>query len=253
MSAKNIMIHDIDTRFTAEYIANVLWKREIAKVSSITLIPQIKNEVISNIAYIYIDSFCDTEDAYEFIKNTRSDYFMFCHDLSDHGNNLWTVQKNTHNSNDICVGSYTTTFKPDYFDYEIVEAGCGFGPINPNYDEEEEYFIDKKSIKGLNDDYYSLQEALEHIWELNERLNSPHKIESEEELIKIEEELIHFGKELRFHNNIEDEIEETKYELDFLPRHHPTSSNKPVNEYNNDTEMRNVQFKPRREIAKDRY
>ncbi len=39
MAIKSIMIHNIKFEYTAEYIASVLLSREIAYVSSITLIP----------------------------------------------------------------------------------------------------------------------------------------------------------------------------------------------------------------------
>ena len=138
MSATNIMISDIKSQFTSEYIANVLWKREIAKVSSITLIPQIKNEEISYIAYIDIDSFCDTEVAYDFVCHMSADNFAFCHNESDMENtdNFWIVEKNTHNSGNLHVGSYTTAFMPHFFKYDIVEAGSEFYQIDPNYDDE---------------------------------------------------------------------------------------------------------------------
>jgi hypothetical protein len=138
MSAKNIMISDIMYRFTAQYIANVLWKREIAKVSSITLIPQIKNGEISHIAYIDIDSFCETKAAYDFVYNMSADCFAFCHDESNLKNedNFWILQKNTHNSGNLCVGPYTTAFMPHFFKYDIVEAGSEFYRIDPNYEDE---------------------------------------------------------------------------------------------------------------------
>lgn len=92
-STNNIMISDIKSQFTSEYIANVLWKREIAKVSSITLIPQIKNGEISYIAYIDIDSFCETAAAYDFVYHMCDDSFTFCHNESDmkKTDNFWIV------------------------------------------------------------------------------------------------------------------------------------------------------------------
>ncbi len=56
MTVKNIMISNINPEYTAMYIANVLKIREIAHVNSITLIPEIKNDEIFNIAYIDIEN-----------------------------------------------------------------------------------------------------------------------------------------------------------------------------------------------------
>jgi hypothetical protein len=132
------MISDIKSQFTSEYIANVLWKRKISKVSSITLIPQIKNGEISYIAYIDIDSFCETEVAYDFFYHMSADNFVFCHNESDMENtdNFWIVEKNTHNSGNLHVGSYTTAFMPDCFEKEIVQAGSEFYRTKLNYDDE---------------------------------------------------------------------------------------------------------------------
>ena len=107
MAIKSIMIHNIKSEYTAEYIANVLLSREIAYVSSITLIPEIKNDDIFNIAYIDINSYCDTESAYDFIENLKYGFFVLCNDAKE---NPWIIQKNTHNSGGLSVGTYTTYF-----------------------------------------------------------------------------------------------------------------------------------------------
>ena len=273
MSAKNIMITDIKPQFTAEYIANLLWKREIAKVSSITFIPQIQHGVISHIAYINIDSFCETESAYDFIHNMSTGYFIFCHNESDVDNpdNLWILEKNTHNSGNLYVGPYTTAFAADFFKYDVAEdvseaesipdldsnwnsdcEGKGLTPppevqgstkklmewikevrllkepekepattlsfgenllprheLNYNADEEDTYTCDsqeweefrrKRPIKGLGNDYYSVDEALEHLWVINENLDNESRFS---ERLKLEEELEHFEKVLRVWENNE--------------------------------------------------
>jgi len=107
MTLKNIMISNIKPDYNAMYIANILKTREIAQVTSITLIPEIKNGEIVNIGYIDIDTYCDTEAAYEFIENMKSGFFILYHDMED---NPWVVQKNTHNSGGLYVGTYTTNF-----------------------------------------------------------------------------------------------------------------------------------------------
>jgi hypothetical protein len=236
MSAKNIMILDIKPQFTAEYIANLLWKREIAKVSSITFIPQIKNGEISHIAYINIDSFCETEAAYDFVYNMSADHFIFCHDESDVNNpdNLWILEKNTHNSGNLYVGPYTTAFASDFFKYVVEEDASESSSVilkepekepatklsfgenllphddqHYNADEEDTYTCDsqeweefrrKRPIKGLGNDYYSVDEALEHLWVINEHLDNESRFS---ERLKLEEELEHFEKVLRVWENNE--------------------------------------------------
>jgi hypothetical protein len=111
MPIKSIMISEVKTHYTAEHIAFILLTKEICHVSSITLIPQIYNEEIYNIAYIDIHSYCDTEVAYEFIEHIKSGVFMLNHDNDP--DNVWVFQNNIHNSGQLSVGSYTTNF---YYD-----------------------------------------------------------------------------------------------------------------------------------------
>lgn len=131
MSVKNIMIFNLNPQYTAQYIALALWRAEIAMVSSITLIPEIKNDMISNIAYINIESFCDTEAASHFVRTmAMTGDYIFIHEESDPENSTWVLQKNTHNSGNLYVGSYTTIFMSDFFRYQQVEAESEFIGIN---------------------------------------------------------------------------------------------------------------------------
>jgi hypothetical protein len=108
MAIKNIMICNIKPEYSADYIANVLLSREIAYVTSVTLIPEIKNnDAIFNIAYIDIKSYCETECAYDFIENLKYGFFIL-HNNSEE--TPWIIKKNTHNSGGLCVGTYTTNF-----------------------------------------------------------------------------------------------------------------------------------------------
>ena len=111
MAFKSIMITEVKAHYTAEHIAFILLTKEICRVSSITLIPQIYNEEIYNIAYIDIYSYCDTEAAYEFIHHIKYGVFILHHDNDP--DNVWTLQNNTHNSGGLKVGTYTTKF---YYD-----------------------------------------------------------------------------------------------------------------------------------------
>ena len=181
----SIMIQDIDMQYTAEYIASAFWKKEIAKISLITLIPQINNQVISNMAYITIDTYCETEAAHSFIEQ-----------LNHHGryrfeDEPWIVQENTHNAGSLFAGPYTTMFMEDFFnqsedqkeDQEETEYIC---------DEEEwEEFRLRRPIKGLTNDYYTEEEALEYLALLKEQ-----------EQVGLEQEIAHFETELRIHQSL---------------------------------------------------
>lgn len=113
---QSIMIQCLDTKYTAEYIANVLWEKDIAKVGFITLIPQIINYQILNTAYINIASYAETETAYEFVVRIKNEKIEVMHDYNEVS---WFVEKNTHNSGDICVGPYTTKFCDSFFKVTI--------------------------------------------------------------------------------------------------------------------------------------
>lgn len=179
------MITNVLPQHNAEYIALVFWKQEIAKVSSITLIPQLVNSEISYIAYINIESYCDTESAYDFVWHMNSDLFLFCHDESDPENSIWYLQKNTHNSGNLSVGPYTTNFMPEFFE-DYTETSLSFGqkllPNNDSYDEEydnytcnsEEWdeFVRNRPIVGLDNVYYTLDEAIQHLWHINKKLQN---------------------------------------------------------------------------------
>lgn len=202
---KSLMIPCVESQYTQEYIANVLWSQHIAKVSSITLIPYIKNSEIYSIAYIAIAEWCDTEAAYNFIQRLKNPDREAR--LVHHSDDWWPIQLNTHNDGNIAVGSYTVGFASDYFQRD--EA-----PTAPCIDDEEEYicddeewqeFIEKRPIKGLKNDYYTVDEALEHLWVLNEKLDEAwSEIQSQRDtpFIEIENELLHFENELRIHEAV---------------------------------------------------
>jgi hypothetical protein len=110
------MIRGIDCKYDAEYIASVFWNKEIAKVSSITLIPQVINGKILNIAYITISSYCETEAAYNLIARLRTEVVEIVHDNDkDSWEDSWWVERNHHNSGSIFAGSFTTKFDEGYF------------------------------------------------------------------------------------------------------------------------------------------
>jgi hypothetical protein len=175
MTFNYIMISEVKTHYTAEHIAFTLLTKEICHVSSITLIPQIYNGDIYNIAYIDIHSYCDTEAAYEFIEHIKYGIFMLNHDNDP--DNVWIFQNNIHNSGQLSVGSFTTHFNHD-FNSSI-----------------EEY----RPILGINNDHYSLNEALDYFHFLNEKW---HSVNTAFERRQIEDMIHHIDNELRIHHSL---------------------------------------------------
>lgn len=175
MTVKNLMILEVESQYTQPYIANVFLEQEIAKVSSITLIPYIKNSKVYNIAYINIAKWCDTEAALRFIQ-----CLMNPERKARIGS--WEVEMNTHNNGEIRVGTYTVVFDT-----------CDDSYAEEHICDEEDY-EEKRPIKGLKNDYYTIEEVFEHLWLLHEeyeinRVNEYHP--------EIDKEMEHFENELQ--------------------------------------------------------
>jgi len=114
MTITTVMIPNIEDKYTAEYIANVLWNNNIAKVSKITITPAyLKEGNVYNNAYILIQQWCESEAAYNIIqrlKNPEKEARIVHYD-----DEWWTIELNTHNNGDINVLHYTTKFNDTYF------------------------------------------------------------------------------------------------------------------------------------------
>ena len=113
-SIKNLIINCVELQYSHHYIADVFWYKNIAQVSSVTLIPYLKNGKVFNIAYITIDEWSDREVAYNFIqrlKNPNNEARFVYND-----DNWWPIKINTHNNGNIVVGNYTIQFDEDYYD-----------------------------------------------------------------------------------------------------------------------------------------
>lgn len=217
----SLMIPCVESQYTQEYIANVLWNQHIAKVSSITLIPYIKNSEIYSIAYIAIAEWCDTEAAYNFIQRLKNPDRETR--LVHHSDDWWPIQLNTHNDGDIKVGSYSVAFDASYFvKSEVPTAPCSDDEEEYICDEEEwQEFIEKRPIKGLGNVYYTVDEALDHLWVLNQQHEEAfdwRTAEVDADLLKIEDEIIHFENELRIHEAVNKSSNVTQRALDFGKR-----------------------------------
>jgi hypothetical protein len=209
MSVESLMIRSIDTQFTAEYIAKIFWNKEIAIVSSVTLIPQILNEKITNIAYINFETYCDTEAAYDFICRIRDDYLIFEHDYE---NNCWIIEKNTHNDGNLYIENFTKVFNKNYYQIDKNDDGylsdstdhAVIYPINDDDDDDKypEWAIDKP-IKGLRGDRYNIEEAYQRLLELKTQCTSPENY-SKKMRFNLKFELDQLENEIRIHHAIED-------------------------------------------------
>lgn len=243
MPIKSVMILCVESQYTQEYIANVFWEQYIAKVSSITLIPYIKNLEIYNIAYITINEWCDSEIAYNFI-NSLDDSSKEVSIMYDYENDKWwSVQLNTHNNGDINGYDYTVKFNSEFYkindenymsescselDDETVSETCSeldetvsetsteldedlVNMIWPdNYDDNmsemralfnnnETHENEERPIKGMYNDYYTVDEALEQLHTLYEAFIGVFGEVEEDENIKILKEMEHFERELKIH------------------------------------------------------
>ena len=163
MTIKSIMISCVESKYTAEYITDVLWNFHIAKVSSITLIPYLKNNDVFSTAYITIHEWCDREVAYNFIKKLKDPNQEARLNHSD--DNWWPVEINTHNDG-LLNGARTSKFPLFYFEsiYKSVgeeirddnnvlwETGVLQGVASHNSNSEEE-FNDFVKEQLLMDEY----------------------------------------------------------------------------------------------------
>lgn len=110
MSLNSLMIPCVESRFTAEYIANAFWNQHIAQVKTITLIPYLKNTVTFQLAYVVIENWCDSEVAYNFIKRlqkTEGEVRMI-HKTDE----WWPIQLSSYNYN---TEKNTISFPSSFF------------------------------------------------------------------------------------------------------------------------------------------
>ena len=106
----------VNIKYTAEFIANQFWRQHIAKVSSVTFIPIICRSTglcKYKHAYITIESYCDTEIAYNFIKrliNNGEANFVFNDD------DYWIIRPINDNIANIVMERFTSIFTDKYYD-----------------------------------------------------------------------------------------------------------------------------------------
>jgi len=205
MAFKFLMIPRVKTIYTADHIAFTLLTKEICHLSSITLIPQINdadgdgeiyNAEIYNIAYIDVSTYCDTENAYEFIHSIKNGIYILHHDNDTE--NIWTIQLNTHNSGDLCLGHFTTKFPLKYYTSNYINSS--------SKDQDIDQDIDLTPIIGPDHLHYSVDDALLHFDLL---IQQWHSVNTAFERRRIEHLIQHFDKELRIHHSVNNSLHVT--------------------------------------------
>ena len=191
---KSLIIPCVEYEYTHEYIANAFWKQSIAKVSSVTLIPYIKGEWVYYIAYINIDCWCDSENAYHFIQKLNDPHKETR--LVHHEDYWWSVEQSV---NTFAIRDATVQFEPSYYERFIQEEEEEEGeeeeltslltedPFTEcRYDYQEMKI--KYPICGLYGDRYTVEDAEEHINALidSARTGAPY---NPEEIEHLKEEL----------------------------------------------------------------
>jgi hypothetical protein len=118
------MISNTEGVKNSEYIANVFWSQNLAQVSSIVLLPYLKNNKLCQMAYIEIASWCDSEVAYNFIRRLKvlEGEARLNHNLNE---DWWAVQINTHYNGQPFTDASTVTFSQKSFVKTVDEVEDG--------------------------------------------------------------------------------------------------------------------------------
>ncbi len=117
-----LFIDCVEAQYTAEYIANVFWNQNIAQVRKITIIPHLIGDVKFQSVYIEIETWCDSEVAYNFIQRVKNPVKEAR--LVHRGEDWWNIEENTQSFSfaSMVLGTYTTTsFTNKYFVNEELE------------------------------------------------------------------------------------------------------------------------------------
>lgn len=198
------MISNIESQYTAEYIANIFWNQNIAKVSNITLIPYLKDSEIYSVAYIAVNQWCESEAAYNFIQRLKNPDKEAR--IVHHEDNWWTVELNTHNNGNLEVGAYTEWFSSNYFTKKYVPSTCDDTCDDDEtvaYTESED-FSNQRPIQGLYDEHYTPEEAEAHLQKLKQDLVKAYRLRVQDECLEeLEYEISHFESELSIHRSVE--------------------------------------------------
>lgn len=187
MSIVSIVISRIEPKYTAEYIANVLWNSNIARVNSITLLPYLQGSDVFQRAYVNIAEWTDSEIAYNFIKrlNNVSKKTRLVH----HDELWWPVKINFMIAGFYYIQPYTIVFPKSYF-------------IKPEPIEEEEGVIPKYKSGGK----YTVDQVIARCEELDKAIMVINLVDDlaarkASQLFDLCEELDYLEEQLRAYGN----------------------------------------------------
>ena len=111
MSIENIMIPIVDAKYTQQHIADVFWKQQILKVSSITLLPFTNKKYCK--AYIKVAEWCENEAANLVIRGLRNPNNV--ETLINHDNNQYWKVVDCDIKMENQFPDYICHFVPSYF------------------------------------------------------------------------------------------------------------------------------------------
>lgn len=175
MSVNSVLITGIQMQYNAEYIARIFWDQNIAKVSSVTLLPYLQGKTAFQKAYVNIATWCDREVAYNFIQRLKTKGAKGTK-IVYHVDYRWMVYNNTIQTNKLdCFEKYTTKI-PETF-----------------YEKEEPKEVGIEEEKPVNayksDEKMSIETAKERIMELSKILYTTGGLEESKEIDFLEEQI----------------------------------------------------------------
>jgi hypothetical protein len=149
MSITSLMISNAEDVKNSEYIANAFWSQNIAQVSSIVLLPYLKNNKLCQMAYIEIASWCDSEVAYNFIRRLKvlEGEARLNHNLNE---DWWAVQINTHYNGQPFTDASTVTFSQKIFVKTVDEVEDGETLTDSEFELDEQSFRED----SFREEYY---------------------------------------------------------------------------------------------------
>lgn len=148
------MIMNVETHFNHNFIADLFWRQNIAKVSLVTLVPYLKNEEVFYIAYITIGEWFNNIIAYNFMEKLMKEEGEARLIYEDE--NWWPVQINRHNDGTITVGAYTVQFTNNYFDryeQEVADIENALNEISQFFNSNEQELL--ALTEEQEQEYYS--------------------------------------------------------------------------------------------------
>ncbi len=160
------MISNAEGVKNSEYIANAFWSQNIAQVSSIVLLPYLKNNKLCQMAYIEIASWCDSEVAYNFIRRLKvlEGEARLNHNLNE---DWWAVQINTHYNGHPFTDASTVTFSQKSFVKTVDEVEDGETLTDSEFELDEQSTREESSTY-CGEQYYGEQYCGEPYYGYNE-------------------------------------------------------------------------------------